>query len=753
MRPFARPAGSGWAPFALALLAASPAAAQDVSLEAGASTDTGTAAAATATPAPEAAPAAAAPVAEPASAVVLAPPVLHPIDDPATQERERWRKQRAGSTYFGPVGGIYVVDAGSGLREGFRLQLMTDFFVKKDFLYSGDTNRYTGGVLSLGVTPLEFLELSAAVTTRSNSNTKTEPQVLQANGDLHFDVKGFVEPVDGFTLGADARVTLLNAPGDVGVDFSGTSFGLRANFALDLRELADDVPLQLRLNAGHYFDQTTEMVQDLEQRRFDNLVAQGLTSAESRHEEYRHLLRRDERFALGINRADRTTIAVGVEAPLEVNDDFAIHPIAEWELDIPSNRRSFDCPYVVDSSGNKLAGTDSCLDQEGVDTWPQRVTVGARWYPWLRGLSVLTGVEIGIGGVTNFVEELAPQAPYKVLLALGYAADLKPRREVREVEKRVEVPVAPPTGHVRGSIVEQGQGTAVADARVSFSGSDLNPIVATADGKFVSYPFPPGAVAMSIEAEGYQPGECAATIAPAGGDVDATCELVALPRVGTISGQVRGDAGAALANVNIALTGPEARTLSSDPTGAFRAEALPPGDYSARIEQQGYLISVTPLNVKVRAETQTTIQLIPMPKASSVQIKKDRLAVKGTIFFATDTANIEERSEPLLTEIADTMIRHPELLKVEVQGHTDNTGTPEHNQELSDKRAQAVKDWLASAGVERDRLYAKGYGADKPLVPNVTPQGRSRNRRVEFVITERASEPAAAPAPTPAAKP
>src|SRR5687768_198898 len=101
MRPFARPARSGWAPFALALLAASPVAAQDVSVQAGASTDTGTAAAATATPAPEAAPAAAAPVAKPASTVVLAPPVLHPIDDPATQERKRWRKQRAGSTYFG----------------------------------------------------------------------------------------------------------------------------------------------------------------------------------------------------------------------------------------------------------------------------------------------------------------------------------------------------------------------------------------------------------------------------------------------------------------------------------------------------------------------------------------------------------------------------------------------------------------------------------------------------------------------------
>jgi OOP family OmpA-OmpF porin len=678
-----------------------------------------------------------------------------PATAPAAAEEQadeaqvkRRRALRAGTTYYGPVGGIYVVDAGSGAAPSFRLQVMTDLFVKKDYLYNDDKNRYTGGVLTLGVTPIEYLELSAAISTRSNSNSRTEPEVLQAAGDMHFDVKGYFEPIEGLKVGADAMVSFLNGPGEVGIDFAGTSVQARANLSADLRELANDVPLQLRLNVGYIFDNSTEMVESTEDARFQALVDLGLTGAETKYDEYRHLVRRDERLALGINRVDRAVIALGAEVPLEVTNDFAIHPIVEWELAMPVNRRDFDCPYVVDAAGDKLPNVDSCLDEEGVDAWPQRVTLGARFYPWLKGLSLLTGVEIGTGGTTNFVQELAPTAPYKILLALGYTADLsKDPPVIREVEKVVEVSVAPPVGHVNGHIVEQGVNTSVGDARVTFKNSTLNTLVATADGKFVSYPFAPGPVDMEIDAAGYQSGVCSATIPEGGGDVEATCEIVALPRVGVISGEVRGADGAPAANVSIALTGPDTRTLASDASGRFKEENLPAGDYSLRIEQPEFLISVTPATVKVREETPVTIQLVPTPKTAAVSIKKDRLQIKGTIFFTTDTADIEARSEPLLTEIADVMMRHPEITKVEVQGHTDNTGTADHNLALSQRRAEAVQAWLTRAGVGAERLVAKGYGMEKPLMPNVSAQGRSRNRRVEFVILERseAAPPAAQP--------
>ena len=73
---------------------------------------------------------------------------------------------------------------------------------------------------------------------------------------------------------------------------------------------------------------------------------------------------------------------------------------------------------------------------------------------------------------------------------------------------------------------------------------------------------------------------------------------------------------------------------------------------------------------------------------------------------------------------------------MEIQGHTDNTGTREHNLQLSDARASSVKKWLVEAGVDTNRLVAKGYGQDRPIAPNVTAANRTRNRRVQFIILE-----------------
>jgi outer membrane protein OmpA-like peptidoglycan-associated protein len=106
-----------------------------------------------------------------------------------------------------------------------------------------------------------------------------------------------------------------------------------------------------------------------------------------------------------------------------------------------------------------------------------------------------------------------------------------------------------------------------------------------------------------------------------------------------------------------------------------------------------------------------------------------------------------------LTEIADTVIRNPQLKRIEVQGHTDNSGTPEHNKVLSEQRAEAVRAWLVQHGAPADRLVARGYGQEKPLVPNVTAGNRSKNRRVQFIILDKdGAAPAAGPAAPPGKK-
>jgi outer membrane protein OmpA-like peptidoglycan-associated protein len=89
-----------------------------------------------------------------------------------------------------------------------------------------------------------------------------------------------------------------------------------------------------------------------------------------------------------------------------------------------------------------------------------------------------------------------------------------------------------------------------------------------------------------------------------------------------------------------------------------------------------------------------------------------------------------------LEEIADTLIRNPCLKQVEIQGHTDNSGTKEHNKVLSDQRANAVREWLLAHSIEPGRLIAQGYGQERPISPNVTPAGKERNRRVQFIIKD-----------------
>jgi outer membrane protein OmpA-like peptidoglycan-associated protein len=669
-------------------------------------------------------------------------------DEAAREERERTRQLRAGSTYFGQVGGIYVHDAGSGAPKSFRLQLVSDFFVKKNFLKrtatgGDDKDRFVGSSLALGITPIEHLELSAAITTRTNRNDAYTQEALSAIGDTQFGIKSYGEPTEGLTLGGGASVAFLGDQDGSGIEFKATSVTLRGNLALDLRKLADDVPMQLRLNLAYTFDNSAKTVEDLEAARFKNLVDSGETTATSPEDDYNHYINRHERLAFGVNRVDRFTVGLGVEIPVEISESVAFHPMVEWQLDTPINRQGFDCPYVVTNTGEKFPTTDSCLSQEGIDTWPQHLTIGARLWPYA-GLSLLAAVDVGLGGATNFVQELAPTTPYRILLGAGYTIDARPKpRQVEKVvvEKEVVVEVKQQLGRVRGTILEQEVGTVIPDAKITFSNKpETTPLWGGADGTFISYPFEPGEVSVDVEAEGYQPGTCSATIPPQGGDVDMGCMLVALPRVGSLNAQVLGTGATPLPGVSVILTGPAVRPVTTDAFGKLEEQGLPPGEYGARVEQDGYLISVTPFAVKAREATQLTIQLTPTPKKSLVKLQKNKIQIRDSIYFTTDTADIEARSAPLLTEIADVIMRNPDLLQVEIQGHTDDTGSPDHNNDLSHRRAEAVRAWLVRGGVAPDRLVAKGYGMSKPIVPNLSAQNRAKNRRVEFVVLQRAGE-------------
>ena len=97
-----------------------------------------------------------------------------------------------------------------------------------------------------------------------------------------------------------------------------------------------------------------------------------------------------------------------------------------------------------------------------------------------------------------------------------------------------------------------------------------------------------------------------------------------------------------------------------------------------------------------------------------------------------------KKSFEILDAVAGAMASHAEIEGIEVGGHTDNTGNADKNQKLSEKRAAACVDYLVQKkGIAASRLTSKGYGQDKPIADNKTPNGREKNRRVEFVITKK----------------
>ena len=100
--------------------------------------------------------------------------------------------------------------------------------------------------------------------------------------------------------------------------------------------------------------------------------------------------------------------------------------------------------------------------------------------------------------------------------------------------------------------------------------------------------------------------------------------------------------------------------------------------------------------------------------------------------FATGTATLTQSSRFILDEVAATLNENA-TLRVEVAGHTDNTGPRALNERLSQQRADAVRDYLASKGVNADRMTTKGYAWDRPVASNSTKAGRARNRRTELV--------------------
>lgn len=178
-------------------------------------------------------------------------------------------------------------------------------------------------------------------------------------------------------------------------------------------------------------------------------------------------------------------------------------------------------------------------------------------------------------------------------------------------------------------------------------------------------------------------------------------------------------------------TGKTIGLAKPDPVSGQYKLVLPYGvNYGITAKAKGMLpssinIDLSKLRGRYLELDEKDLVMAPIAKGSSMTI--------NNLFFELNKATLTPESEPELKRIV-SVLNENKLLVIEISGHTDNTGSDEFNNKLSLDRADAVRTYLVSAGIDGKRINTKGYGKTKPKESNDTEEGRAANRRVEFVI-------------------
>lgn len=668
---------------------------------------------------------------------------------PSTEEDEqRARQMRSHSALRGSTGLLRVHTAGSAPEGTFRFGLLTSYMSATGFLCpqcetadgsdpsQEDEVSRVGAHVQLSATVLPFLEAYLGVHSTATSNSRGKPVLLQTLADTTWGVKGFMPYERNRVLsgGGALELWMLNGAGSVGID--NASVAVRALGTADFTNQSDAskrLPLRLHVNLSYVFDNSGGLVEDTEAAR-------------------RQRVSRIERYGLNVSRVDQFVPAIGIEGVFKY-----ANPFLEWSIDVPSNRQGYACAPA------ELAGSDQCLDSYGeFAAVPARLTLGARGYALMDGLSLFGALDVATGGVNApFWEEMQPESPWNLYLGISYAVDTKPK-----VVERVIVAPPPPAkaeapveNLIQGRVIEDGSADVpVPNAIVRYEGQPLTGMVSDDQGRFESRPLPLGEYHFSVVAAGFEPGTCTVKLEPkapapnaeasAAPGVDGAaakpapnvtqlvCQVKAKPKVGNIDGAIASSNGTPIADAKVTVTDKLGRSLSLqvDASGAFRFENVPPGSARIQVTANGYLGTSRSVDVPPGQELRMNLNLSPLPVPPNVVVVKNQLTVRKPVAFRTGSKELLPEAAVLLDELASVLLAHPELAQVEVQAHTDNSSPAVVSMQLSQQRADSVVSELVDRGVPAGRLRAQGYGDSQPVAPNSTEFGRKKNERVQFVV-------------------
>ncbi len=692
-----------------------------------------------------------------------------------------------GSFRFALVGGFY-----SG--SGFLCSDTAPCFERVTGVETGedDVDRIETDV-TLSVTPWPFLEAFAGFYNTATSDDQGTPQLLQVLGDMNLGVKVFTppEPDQILLFGGEAELLLLNGTGGVGLDGGSTGFALRALGTLDLgnrKRESERVPLRVHLNAGYVFDNSAKVVEDIEStppptgrgEPIERIERYGLgisrvdsfeigLGAEYIHEVFRPFA--EWTFDIPVNRQGYVCNIDGAAS----RGDLCLGESGGFST-TPS-RLSFGTRIYPWAGLALQAGVD--IGTGGTSEFLEETTPESPYHIWL-------GVAYAVDTVppkpviekVKFEEPVAAE-PHRYIV--GQVVDRKAGTAIPDALLRYEGRdltgmIAGEDGTFRSADLEPGTYTlhVYADGYKDAQCMVSIPTVAGAPAE-IQNPWesggvgptpqgqpqgqqPYGAPAMGAAAgappmpgqpgQPGQPGMYGAPGAPPeptaapGADIEVNvrCELEELPRVAQITGVlVDAETNGPVAGASVKITDPLNRELEldADARGAFQFGNVPFGTSHVAATAPGYMTSVTKFEIDDRKDLEARISLNKRPETPNVVVTTRELKLKRQVHFTHDSAELLPDSMAIIEEIAEVLKEHPEITRVEIQGHTDNTGPASYNRRLSQQRAETVVENLTSLGVDPTRLEARGYGPDKPLVPNVSEANRARNRRVQLIVLER----------------
>lgn len=694
--------------------------------------------------------------APPSSATPVAPP-SKPSDAEARRARLRYHSNWRGST-----GLLRTHAAATGPTGSFRFGLVGGYFGARGFLcpqcispdggpadIEDEVSRAELHVqISASIRP--YLEAYFGLHSSATSNDRGNPELLQVLGDTSWGLKAFMPQVrDGlFTAGGAFELWLLNGSGGVGV--GGASVALRGLASVDFTNRSDvraRIPLRIHGNLSYVFDNSSELIEDVEAAR-------------------RARISRIERFGLNINRVDRLVPAVGVEGLFEY-----VHPFVEFSIDIPSNLfKNYEC------ARRSVAASDICLiDRRSVVATPSRLTLGARGYALLDGLSALLAFDVGLGGVAApFWDEMRPEAPWNLWFGVSYAVDPEPRVVVQPVRVPTPPEVTTELYGVRGRVVTAKGESPIAGARVLFQGHNWNGFVTNAQGDFQTPPLEPGAYTLQIEADGYYDDTCSVLIDAAlavelakatKNAVDAprdtreeregasstgpwssaalgrasdrlrwtsvTCELSPKPQVGNLAGNVL-DASTQepIAKAQVSVSDVLGRTLAllTNELGAYRFENVIPGQVTVHVQAEDYLPTAVVLEMGSRKEVAADVRLSRVPEEPSFVVQDASIRLERPIAFAVGRAELEAQSLPLVDELALLLQQRPDIQAVELRLHAP----PGADLSLHRERAARLRQALIHRGVDASRVQSNADEATSGS-PSTTPN----EPRLEIIRKER----------------